>query len=151
MVDRLGAARNTRAKRHSLTHQHHAKSVDSGDLLLDWLAMPYVYRDSAGTINAMHKQAAAGDEFLPDDHADVLAFVGLGKNHTEGGGFVRMDAGFVRVIEDVIDALIVKNVINITDLPTEAQIKLMDRRSFRERVSQNSLRLFEGGGTGRVV
>jgi hypothetical protein len=121
-------------------------------LQLEFSAMPYVHRDPAGSISALHKQAAApNDEFLPDDHAEVLAFVGLGKNHAEGDGFVRMDAGFVRVIEDVIDALIVKNIINITDLPGEAQIKLMDRRSFRERVSQNSLRLFEGGGAGRVV
>ncbi len=114
--------------------------------------MPYVHRDPTGSISAMHKQATPHSaEFLPDDHAEVLAFVGLGENPSEGGGFVRMDAGFVRVIEDVIDALIVKNIINITDLPGEAQIKLMDRRSFRERVSKNSLRLFEGNGAGRVV
>ena len=114
--------------------------------------MPYIQREASGRISAMHRQpGAASDEFLPDEHAEVLAFIGLGKNPTEGDGFVRMDADFVRVIEDVIDALIVKNVINITDLPGEAQIKLMDRRSFRERVSQNSLRLFESGGSGGVV
>ena len=114
--------------------------------------MPYIQREASGRISAMHRQASVpSDEYLPDEHAEVLAFVGLGKNPTEGDGFVRMDADFVRVIEDVIDALIVKNVINITDLPSEAQIKLMDRRSFRERVSQNSLRLFEAGGAGRVV
>ena len=90
-------------------------------------------------------------EFLPDDNAEVLAFIGWGKAPAEGDGFVRMDADFVRVIEDVIDALIVKNVINITDLPGEAQIKLMNRRSFRERVSQNSLRLFDGGNPSGVV
>ncbi len=112
--------------------------------------MPYVQRDASGRISAMHRQAAdQSHEFLPDEHADVLAFVGLGKNPAEGDSYVRMDADFVRVIEDVIDVLIVKNVINITDLPSEAQIKLMDRRSFRERVSQNSLRLYEDGGTER--
>ena len=116
--------------------------------------MPYVHRDTTGRISAMLREAdadAASTEFLPDDNAEVLAFLGWGKSPTEGDGFVRMDADFVRVIEDVIDALIVKNVINITDLPGEAQIKLMNRRSFRERVSQNSLRLFEDGGAGRVV
>ena len=53
---------------------------------------------------------------------------------------------FVRVIEDVIDTLIVKNVINITDLPEQAQAKLFARKSFRERVSKSSLRLFESHG-----
>jgi hypothetical protein len=38
--------------------------------------------------------------------------------------------------------LIVKNVINITDLPGEAQAKLFARKSFRERSARNSLRLF---------
>lgn len=114
--------------------------------------MPYVHRDATGRISTMLRQADAPDaEFLPDNNAEVLAFLGWGQAPAEGDGFVRLDAGFVRVIEDVIDALIVKNVINITDLPSEAQIKLMNRRSFRERVSQNSLRLFEDGGAGPVV
>ena len=56
---------------------------------------------------------------------------------------VGLDADFVRVIEDVIDTLIVKNVLNITDLPEQAQAKLLARKSFRERVSKRSLRLFE--------
>ncbi len=108
--------------------------------------MPYVHRDATGRISAMLREAdSPHTEFLPDESADVLAFMGWGKAPAEGDGFVRMDADFVRVIEDVIDALIVKNVINITDLPGEAQIKLMNRRSFRERVSQSSLRLFDGG------
>jgi hypothetical protein len=114
--------------------------------------MPYVHRDATGRISAMLRESdSPRTEFLPDEDAEVLAFLGWGKAPTEGDGFVRMDADFVRVIEDVIDALIVKNVINITDLPGEAQIKLLNRRSFRERVSQSSLRLFDGGGEGDVV
>jgi hypothetical protein len=107
--------------------------------------MPYVLRDATGRISAMLRESdSPRTEFLPDEDAEVLAFLGWGKAPTE-------DADFVRVIEDVIDALIVKNVINITDLPSGAQIKLMNRRSFRERVSQSSLRLFDGGGEGDVV
>ncbi|MFO1335662.1 MAG: hypothetical protein U1E80_11365 [Piscinibacter sp.] len=65
--------------------------------------------------------------------------------------FSRLDADFVRVIEDVIDTLIVKNVINITDLPEQAQAKLFARKSFRERVSKSSLRLFEPTDFGDVI
>ena len=106
--------------------------------------MPYVRRDASGRIDSLHRQPGEGQaEFLADDHAEVLGF--LGRDAQAGSdGFVRLDADFVRVIEDVIDTLIVKNVLNITDLPAEAQAKLFARKSFRERISKNSLRLFEG-------
>jgi hypothetical protein len=64
----------------------------------------------------------------------------LGQNDS---GFERLDAGFVRVIEDVIDTLIARNVINITDLPDQAQAKLFARKSFRERAGRNALLLFD--------
>jgi hypothetical protein len=60
-----------------------------------------------------------------------------------GEGFARLDADFVRVIEDVIDTLIARHVINITDLPDQAQAKLFARKSFRERSGRNALRLFD--------
>lgn len=97
--------------------------------------MPFVLRDPTGEISSLHRLNPGAAEFLPDDHPDVRAFVGVGE-------FERLDAGFVRVIEDLIDTLIVKNVINITDLPDQAQAKLFARKSFRERASKSSLRLF---------
>jgi hypothetical protein len=57
-------------------------------------------------------------------------------------GFARLDADFVRVLEDVIDTLIARHVINITDLPDQAQAKLFARKSFRERAGRNALQLF---------
>src|SRR5262245_3029682 len=107
--------------------------------------MPYVRRNASGEVVSLHRHAEAGtSEFLPEDHTDVLAFIGGGPSSSSGGsdGFARLDADFVRVLEDVIDTLVAKNLINITDLPPEAQAKLFSRKSFRERRSQNSLRLF---------
>jgi hypothetical protein len=98
--------------------------------------MPYVQRDPLGVITSLHRANPGAAEFLPDEHPDVRAFIGA------GGEFERLDADFVRVIEDLIDTLIMKNVINITDLPDQAQAKLFARKSFRERVSKTSLRLF---------
>lgn len=104
--------------------------------------MPYVRRSADGRIDSLHRERQNdATEFVEDGHADVLAFVGAGSSGPQG--FVRLDADFVRVIEDVIDTLITKNILNITDLPAEAQAKLFARKSFRERVSQSSLRLFE--------
>jgi hypothetical protein len=58
------------------------------------------------------------------------------------GDFARLDADFVRVLEDVIDTLIARNVINITDLPDQAQAKLFARKSYRDRVGRNALHLY---------
>jgi hypothetical protein len=109
-----------------------------------YCVMPYVCRSANGEVVSLHRHAEAGiSEFLPDDHADVRAFVGAAAPAPRANeGFARLDADFVRVLEDVIDTLVAKNVINITDLPLEAQAKLFSRKSFRERRSQNSLRLF---------
>jgi hypothetical protein len=115
--------------------------------------MPYVRRNAQGEVVSLHRQAEAGtSEFLPDDHNDVRAFMGSGAATGKPDGFAQLDADFVRVLEDVIDTLVAKNLINITDLPPEAQAKLFSRKSFRERSTQHSLRLFgETVGYGTVI
>ena len=103
--------------------------------------MPFIRRNASGAIDSLHRRDEGGAEFLPDDHPDVRAFIGTGPvAHDEG--FASLDADFIRVIEDVIDTLISKNVINITDLPVEAQTKLFGRKGYRERATKDALRLF---------
>jgi hypothetical protein len=110
--------------------------------------MPYVTRNAEGAIASLTREApSAGAEFVAPDHPDVSAFLGASGDED----FDRLDADFVRVLEDVIDALIVKNVINITDLPDQAQAKLFARKSFRERITQHSLRLFNDTGMADVI
>jgi hypothetical protein len=112
--------------------------------------MPFVRRNPEGDVDSLHRSDDAGVlEFLPDDHPDVRAF--LGAAPVEPDAFGRLDADFVRVLEDVIDTLIVKNVINITDLPEQAQAKLFARKSFRERVTRHSLKLFGDSGFSEVI
>jgi len=111
--------------------------------------MPFIRRDAQGAIDSLHRGPAEGAEFLPDDHPDVRAFLAAppGAAGDHGERFAELDADFVRVIEDVIDTLISKNVINITDLPVEAQTKLFSRKSFRERASRDALKLFGDNDT----
>lgn len=109
--------------------------------------MPYITRSPDGAITSLLREAPAAEaEFLAPDAPEVTAFLGGGSED-----FGRLDADFVRVIEDVIDALIIKNVINITDLPELAQAKLFARKSFRERITQHSLRLFDDSGMAEVI
>ena len=103
-----------------------------------WVAWPHM---SASKTSWVTPSATAG-EFLADEHPQVQAFVGRGAAPPDSS-FSRLDADFVRVLEDVIDTLIVRNVLNITDLPAEAQAKLFARKTFRDRVSKDSLRLFD--------
>ena len=78
--------------------------------------MPYVRRNLSGLIDSLHRQPQGGGEFLADDHPEVQAFVGNSGAPAHGGNreFDRLDADFVRVLEDVIDTLIVKNVLNLS-------------------------------------
>ena len=114
------------------------------------ITMPYIRRNADTSIESLHRHAEHdAQEFLDDHHAEVQAFVGrVAPGHEN---FSSLDADFVRVIEDVIDALLSKNVINATDLPAEAQAKLFARKTFRDRASRNSLNLFAPFGSDDVI
>jgi len=111
--------------------------------------MPYVIRNAAGEITSLHRHDPGVGEMLPADHPQVRAFIGL--DEVMQDDFTRLDAEFVRVLEDVIDALTTRNVLNITDLPETAQAKLFARKSFRERTTTNALQLFKATDYGDVI
>ena len=112
--------------------------------------MPYVVRNAAGEITSLHRHDPGVGELLDADHPQVLAFLGLDARPA-ANEFGRLDADFVRVLEDVIDALMDRNVINITDLPETAQAKLLERKSFRERRTKHALQLFKNSNYGDVI
>ena len=45
-----------------------------------------------------------------------------------------LDSGFIRVLEDLIDALLANGTLRMTDLPPEAQAKLNQRKDARRRM-----------------
>jgi hypothetical protein len=111
--------------------------------------MPYVHRTALGEIDSLHREPLPGaSEFLDNDHPEVQRFVG---NASRPEHFQQLDADFVRVIEDLIDTLILRNVIAITDLPERAQAKLFARKAFRERQTSKTLTLFPNSGFGQVI
>lgn len=48
--------------------------------------------------------------------------------------FSQLDADFIRVLEDVIDALVANGSLRLTDLPAEALDKLNQRKRVRARL-----------------
>lgn len=101
--------------------------------------MPYVKRGEDGRIVAV-SDAPSGttDEEIEATSAELQTFVQSLVG--QGDVFGNSDMKLIRAIEDVIDLLIAKNVICITELPVAVQSKLMERRSLRH--SLNSLKLF---------
>ncbi len=102
--------------------------------------MVYVRRDESGEIvsvslkgDDLHGEAA--DAAAPDVQR-FLARLG------DANPLAETDLGLVRVIEDLIDLLIARDLIRFTDLPDAAQGKLMERRSMRK--SAGSLDLITG-------
>jgi hypothetical protein len=92
--------------------------------------MPYVKRDEQGRIIAVNLEPADDLMELPSGSPELLEFMrrmGLEQNTLE-----QSDMRLVRVLEDLIDLLIARDVIRFTDLPLPAQEKLMERRSMRQ-------------------
>ncbi len=107
--------------------------------------MPYVRRNAEGRIVALLAESTAdAQEVLPSGHIEVLAFLGI---DSEAAAFGTLDIDFVRVTEDLINTLIEKGLLQFTDLPSEAQRKLLARQSFRSRRLEGALDLLGNSDT----
>lgn len=92
--------------------------------------MFHVFRNAEGGIQSVSRLAQPGGEVLDENDPEIRRFF---KADT-GPSFDAADADFVRVLEDLIDTLILKNVIHHTDLPPAAQKKLLIRKGLRSRL-----------------
>lgn len=102
--------------------------------------MPYIRRSASGDILALQQEASPdAQEFLPATSAEVSAFLGLPTINN----FAGLDAEFIRVMEDLIDVMLQKGLLRLTDLPAEAQRKLLARKDMRRRM-QGALDLLGG-------
>ncbi|WP_298011409.1 hypothetical protein [uncultured Aquabacterium sp.] len=101
--------------------------------------MLHVLRDAEGRLLSLHREPVPGGEALPPDHPEVVAFLGQDRDQQR---FAALDADLVRVLEDLIDALIRLNLINITDLPPVALATLFYRKHFGEGMQAHALSLF---------
>ena len=92
--------------------------------------MPFVKRDDSGKVTAVsQKPDLEFDEELSKDDPAVSAFLqGVGGAADSLGA---SDQELVRVLEDVVDLLIAKGLILFTELPEDAQQKIMRRQQLR--------------------
>lgn len=92
--------------------------------------MPYVKRDTQGRITAVNLDPAEGLVEIPPGASELLDF--MHRLELEQSSLQQSDMRLVRVLEDLIDLLIARDVIRFTDLPLPAQEKLMERRTMRQ-------------------
>jgi len=81
----------------------------------------FIIRDASGNVSGLSAVAGAGTSPASINDPDVQAFLR------------DLDVDLVRVLEDVIDLLVVRGVFRFTDLPESAQQKLMFRKTLRSK------------------
>ena len=103
--------------------------------------MLYVERDKDGII--------IGLRYSPDEKAtekksvldeEVLEFLDRNSSDTPWIKLLSLsDIGIIRILEDLIDLLIRKNTILLTDLPEQAQNKIRERKQLREKMGNDDI------------
>lgn len=103
--------------------------------------MLYVERDGEGVIISMHsapKPNATEEKPVVDE--EILDFL----NRTVSADSRKLllslsDMGIIRMLEDLIDLLIRKNIIQYTELPEQAQEKIRERKRLRDTITPQTL------------
>ncbi len=103
--------------------------------------MPYILRDREGKIYRASARALHGGEMVPYNHPELVEFV---KNKGQDPQKIdesltelrRTDADMSRAVEDVIMALLKKNVLKMTDLPKPVQERMALRVKLRVMIQE---------------
>ncbi len=104
--------------------------------------MPYIKRDANGRIDALYcEQSVDATEKLESSSSEIIEFLfsEASKSKYSAGDklciedFYASDLGMARVIEDLIEILIAKNIVMITDLPEAAIHRIHSRKAMRQQ------------------
>ncbi|MDX1914712.1 MAG: hypothetical protein SFU55_03940 [Methylophilus sp.] len=98
--------------------------------------MAYVLKNEQGEIVAASAEENLGDgwqQIEPNDKAYLAFLEGQLNSHS---AFRESDIQLARVLEDLINILIERNIIQFTDFPSAAQKRLNDRQSMRRKSHQ---------------
>lgn len=109
--------------------------------------MPYIKRDADGRLLAVEQTPFAdmtGE--LTEDDSEVRAWLAARESLAH---LRQSDLEMVRVLEDLVHALIDKGVLRITDLPEAAQAKLAGRSRARDALGATRL-LVDDDDTGLI-
>lgn len=102
--------------------------------------MPYVKRDEDNSIVAFSLTEESGfDEYLEGNNSDLQGFLKQQMSTDQTGSALEFsDQSIIRILEDLVMLLSDKGIIQFTELPNEAQNKLMQRLSMRRAINDLS-------------
>lgn len=97
------------------------------------ISMLYAKRDKSGDIiNLSDTPSPGADEVVNATDEEVIGFIFNNSSTTLSKKLLsETDAGMIRIVEDLIELLIQKNLIMFTDLPNAAQQKILMRNQIR--------------------
>lgn len=108
--------------------------------------MPYIKRDKNNQIIALFAEPPSADaEYMLASDPAVMGFLNSNPTDLDSIQFLsRSDYELVRVLEDLIELLVDKNLLLFTELPVAAQQKLMRRRGARKNLSEGNGLMVDG-------
>ncbi len=112
--------------------------------------MPYIIRDGSGQITKISVRTVPGAEMVPHDHPEILKFLEE-RNISRGliteaiSELRRTDNEMSRAVEDVITALLKKNILKMGDLPKAVQDRIAHRVKMRIQIQDTYDRASTGG------
>ena len=100
-------------------------------------AMPFVSRNAQGAITGVfNKPTPLAREELDIDDTELRRYLEAGATDDARAALAASDREMARVVEDLIDVMIAKNLVSFTDFPPEAQKKMLRRKSLRRDLSK---------------
>ncbi len=107
--------------------------------LISHTRMLYAIRNPEGRIIGLTEAARPGLQAVDVKNREVLDFLSINDEDFSAEDFLdQSDVGAVRIIEDMIDIMIDKNIILFTDFPLASQKKLLSRKLARTIIQSES-------------
>ena len=103
--------------------------------------MPFVKRDENNEIIGIFCEIQDdAQEEVPVNDKEIIDFL-KSADYSEYTNHLlhQSDSEFIRVLEDLIDVLLDKHILLLTDLPAAAQQKLLERKKIRKKYIQSIL------------
>ncbi len=100
--------------------------------------MLYAERDNTGKIIAIKNSPTENNQEELSE-ADLIEFISQSENSgTYKTLLTVLDTGIIRVLDDLVDILVSKNIIMFTDLPQEAREKIGERKRIRQQMKESN-------------
>lgn len=112
--------------------------------------MPYVRRNAMGEIESVHRAAAPPEvvEYLDASNLQLQQFM---SSVEHAGSRAAPDADFMQALEDIVDLILAKGLIEPSELPLTTQAKLVAWNDRRAQAALARSRQFAASGFVEVI